>query len=213
MWCADARRGAAERQCGGVGTAGARGGDGREKDGARIDRLVRDLQISNRFETYFPEALLASSTLATLRAVIPLTSLFAIGSAAKHVPGGFAELFTKLQKLCATSASGGTALEFSVGQVDMAQLYVEALALQRPNERARAAARAAAGARDGRGAGTPLTPAPRGRGGRGAADHRGARRASASQGRPVDWRSGPWLEGLRHSRGNKLADAEAGTSA
>ena len=93
-------------------------------------------EISNRLETLFPEALLASPTLGTLRAVIPYTSLFAIGSAEEHVPGGLKQLFTKLQELCASGARGGAKLEFSVGQVDMAQLYAEALAMQRPNERA-----------------------------------------------------------------------------
>ena len=165
-------------------------------------------EISNRLENLFPEVVLASPTLGTLRAVIPLTSLFAIGSAAEHVPGGLAELFTKLQKLCASSARGGTTLEFSVGQVDMTQLYAEALALQRPNERAltqllgrlQVRATGAEPARhshlfaEAEAGEEPLT-----------AEEVGERQRI--RGNLLTLGVGPWLEGLRHRRSHKPADA------
>lgn len=90
--------------------------------------------ISNRIETLFPEALLDTPSLGTLRALLPLTSLFAIGSGAKHVSGGLPELFRALQELCDSASNCVTKYEFSVGQVDLMQLYLEALELQRPNE-------------------------------------------------------------------------------
>ena len=83
------------------------------------------LEIMNRAESLFPEAILEPPNMGTLRLHVPVTDVVGADDPGMFLPGGLSSLFGRLATLCTKQPVDGMPkqLDVVVGQPDVAELY------------------------------------------------------------------------------------------